>query len=312
MKRLIFSLLIISIVLTHAVVQAQKKEHEGTVTLSGAWAIYPTAVAWAEAFQKIHPKVKIDVSAGGAGKGAADAIAGLVDIGMVSREPDPVEIKKGIVPIYILHDAVFPVISDKNPALEDLLKKGVNLQTWIDIYITGIITTWDEAVGRNINKKIHVYTRSDSCGAAASWAKYTGNKKQEDLRGVGIYGDPGLLEAAKRDPIGIGYSNFSYVFTREGTVVKGAKLVPIDSNENGIADPDEIYESRDEAIKAIRADRYPATRKNYFFVKGKPKGLTKKFIELALSDEGTKIVEEVGTSLSLTKIEREKVLQELK
>jgi len=314
MRKILSGFLVVSLLF---VIGCQKKPQEqskeqlkGTITMSGAWAIYPTAVAWAEAFQKVHPKVKIDVSAGGAGKGAADAIAGLVDIGMVSRDPDPAEIKKGIVPVYILHDAVYPVISDKNPVLQDLLKKGVKRQTWIDIYVSGIITSWDKVVGRKVNKPLHVYTRSDSCGAAASWAAYLG-KKQEDLRGVGVYGDPGLLEAAKRDPIGIGYSNFSYVFTREGTVVKGAKLVPIDSNENGVADPDEIYETREAAIKAIRAGRYPATRKNYFFVKGSPKGLVKEFIEFALSEEGTKIVDEVGTSLSLSNVEREKVLKGL-
>ncbi len=311
MRKIINILLVASLLVFWANIGlAQEKDLKGTVTLSGAWAIYPTAVAWAEGFQKLHPKAKIDVSAGGAGKGAADAIAGMVDIGMVSRDPDPAEIKKGILPVYILHDAVYPVISDKNPALADLLKKGVKRQAWIDVYISGITTTWDGITGSKVNKTLHVYTRSDSCGAAASWAAYLG-KKQEDLRGVGVYGDPGLLEAAKRDPVGIGYSNFSYVFTREGSVVKGAKLVPIDSNENGIADPDEIYESREVAIKAIRAGRYPATRKNYFFVKGKPKGLVKEFIEFALSDEGTKIVVEVGTSLDLSKAEREKALKGL-
>ncbi|MBI5418233.1 substrate-binding domain-containing protein [Candidatus Poribacteria bacterium] len=240
-----------------------------------------------------------------------DAIAGLVDIGMVSRDPDPAEIKKGILPVYILHDAVFPVISDKNPVLSDLLKSGIKRKTWIDIYITGLITTWDEVATHKVNKKLHVYTRSDACGAAASWAVYLG-KKQEDLKGIGIYGDPGLLEAAKRDPIGIGYNNFSYIFTRDGSIVKGAKIVPIDSNENGTADADEVYQTRDEAIKGIRSGRYPATRKNYFFVKGKSNKLVKEFIEFTLSDEGTKIVDEVGTSLSLTKTEREKILNELK
>ena len=311
MIKLISSLVVIGVLLSsYAMGFAEDKELEGAITLSGAWAIYPTAVAWAEAFQKLHPKVKIDVSAGGAGKGAADAIAGLVDIGMVSRDPDPAEIKKGIVPVYILHDAIFPVTSDKNPVLADLLKKGVKRQTFIDIYISGIISSWDEIIGRKVDRKIHVYTRSDSCGAAQSWAVYLG-KKQEDLRGVGIYGDPGLLEAAKRDPVGLGFNNFSYIFTRDGTVVKGARIVPIDSNENGIADPDEIYESREAAIKAIRAKRYPATRKNYFFVKGKPQGLVREFIEFSLSDEGTKIVDEVGTSLSLPAAEREKVLKSL-
>lgn len=312
MRKLIGVLLVVSFLLAaNSAVFAQEKESEGTVTLSGAWAIYPTAVAWAEAFQKLHPRVKIDVSAGGAGKGAADAIAGLVDIGMVSRDPDPSEIKKGVVPVYILHDAVFPVVSNKNPALASLLKKGVKKQTWISIYITGLVTTWDEVIGQNINKNLHVYTRSDSCGAAQSWAAYL-DKKQEDLKGVGIYADPGILEAAKRDPIGLGYSNFSYVFTRQGSVVEGARLVPIDSNENGIADSDEIYETREVAIKAIRAGRYPATRRNYFFVKGKPKGLVKEFIEFVLSEEGTRIVDETGTSLSLVKTEREKVLQNIR
>lgn len=311
MRKLIISLLAIGFLsVVNSIAVAEEKELKGTVTLSGAWAIYPTAVAWGEAFQKKYPKVKIDVSAGGAGKGAADAIAGLVDIGMVSREPDPAEIKKGIVPVYILHDAVFPVISDKNPALADILKKGVKKQAFIDIYISGITTAWDEVAGSSINKKIHVYTRSDSCGAAQSWAGYLG-KKQEDLKGVGIYGDPGLLEVAKRDPLGIGFNNFSYIFTRDGSVVAGAKLAPIDSNENGIADSDEVYETREQAVKAIRAGRYPATRKNYFFVKGKPTGLVKEFIAFTLSEEGTKIVDETQASLSLPKEERERVLKGL-
>ncbi len=311
MKNIIISLLIASFLsISGGRVLAQDKELGGTITLSGAWAIYPTAVAWAEAFQKKYPKVKIDVSAGGAGKGAADAIAGLVDIGMVSRDPDPAEIKKGITPIYILHDAVFPVTSDKNPALAELLKKGVKLNTWVGIYVDGLITTWDQVIGSKVDKKIHVYTRSDSCGAAQSWAAYLG-KKQEDLKGVGIYGDPGLLEAAKRDPIGLGFNNFSYIFTRDGSVVSGARIVPIDSNENGIADSDEIYANREAAIKAIRAGRYPATRKNYFFVKGKPNGLVKEFIEFTLSEEGAKIVDETGASLSLPQAEREKILKNL-
>lgn len=290
---------------------AEQKDLKGTVTLSGAWAIYPTAVAWAQGFQKKHPGVKIDVSAGGAGKGAADAIAGLVDIGMVSRDADPAEIQKGIFPVYVLHDAVYPVVNEKNPALGELLKKGVKKQTWIDIYVGGKIAAWDETAGGKVNKPLHVYTRSDSCGAAATWAKYTGNKKQEDLKGVGIFGDPGLLEAVKKDPLGVGYNNFSYIFTREGMVVKGAKIVPIDSNENGVADSDEIYETRDAAIKAIESGRYPVSRKNYFFVKGKPQGLVKEFIRFALSEEGTKIVNEVAASLPILKSEREKVLKSL-
>lgn len=290
---------------------AQENKLRGTVTLSGAWAIYPTAIAWGEAFQTKYPDVKIDVSAGGAGKGVADVMAGFVDVGMVSRDPDPAELKKGIEAFYILHDAVYPVMSDKSPAGNDLLTKGITLEALMGIYIGGSVKNWNQVNGIKVNRPIHVYTRSDACGAASSWAKYLGDKKQEDLKGIGVYGDPGILETAKRDPIGIAYSNFSYVFTREGKVLQGIKLIPIDSNENGAADADEIYDTREAAIKAIRSGRYPATRKNYFFVKGKPQGLVKEFIKFALSVEGAKIVDEVGTSLPLTDDDRSAVVKSL-
>ena len=68
---------------------------KGEISLSGAWALYPMAIKWAEEFQKIHPEVKIDIGAGGAGKGMADALAKVVDLGMVSRDIYPEEIKKG-------------------------------------------------------------------------------------------------------------------------------------------------------------------------------------------------------------------------
>jgi len=92
-------------------------------------------------------------------------------------------------------------------------------------------------------------------------------------------------------------------------VVAGAVVLPIDSNNNGKADANEILDSREKAVKAIEAGTFPATRKNFFFVKGKPKGLVKEFIVFALSEEGTRIVEDVGASLPVTKRDREKILK---
>src|SRR3990167_4466288 len=215
MKRLFLILLVTGSVMVHRAEVFAAAGPAGSITISGAWAIYPTVVAWAEAFHKKYPGVRVDVSAGGAGKGAADAITGLADIGMVSRDPDPAELQKDIRAVYILKDAVFPVISEKNFYLQEFLKKGIKRQALADMYIAGTATRWGQITGTKADKPIHVYTRSDSSGAAGSWAAYLG-KKQEDLKGIGVYGDPGLLETAKRDPVGIGYNNFSFVFTRDG------------------------------------------------------------------------------------------------
>ena len=64
-------------------------ELSGTVAISGAFALYPMMELWTSEFNKLHPDVRFDLSAGGAGKGLADAVGGAVDIGMVSRDVTP-------------------------------------------------------------------------------------------------------------------------------------------------------------------------------------------------------------------------------
>lgn len=88
-------------------------------------------------------------------------------------------------------------------------------------------------------------------------------------------------------------------------------MVPIDSNENGAADPNEILTNRQEAVEAIKKGIYPATRKNFFFLKKEASPAAKAFIRFALSEEGTKIVDEVGTSLPISKEDREAELKNL-
>lgn len=272
------------------------KELEGTITLSGAWALYPMAVRWGEEFQKIHPKVRVEVSAGGAGKGMADAIGGLVDIGMVSRPIDPSEIEKGAYPIAVGKDAVVPVINEKNPVLNDILSKGIKRKTFVDIYINGTVKTWGEVVGRpEIKQEIHVYTRSDAAGAPEVWANYLG-KKQANLKGTGVYGDPGLLAAVQRDHLGIGYNNYNYAQDMQtGLPVANIRIIPFDVNENGAVDPDEDISTKEKTIASIKKEVFPhpPARVEYFVTKNKPTGLKAEFIKYALTD-GQKFLNEVG------------------
>ncbi|MGZ7046324.1 MAG: substrate-binding domain-containing protein, partial [Candidatus Aminicenantales bacterium] len=76
-------------------------ELRGSLSLSGAWALYPLALKWAEEFQKLYPGARVDVQAGGAGKGIADVLAGSVDIGMVSRDINPAETDKGALAVAV-------------------------------------------------------------------------------------------------------------------------------------------------------------------------------------------------------------------
>jgi len=269
---------------------------QGTITVSGAWALYPMMTRWAEEFQKLYPDVKFDVSAGGAGKGMADALGGAVDIGMVSREITADEEAKGAYWVAVTKDAVLPIVNAKNPVLQDLTARGFSKDTFIGIYITGEITTWGQVVGKpEITDEIHVYTRSDAAGAPETWAKYL-DKKQEDLLGVGVFGDPGLLEAVIKDPLGIGFNNLGYAYDNtSGKPVAGAFVLPIDNNANGQADPEELLETKTEAMEMVAQGKYPSppARAENLVTNGKPTGLVQAFIEWVLT-EGQAFVGEAG------------------
>jgi phosphate transport system substrate-binding protein len=190
-----------------------------------------------------------------------------------------------------------------------LHRQGVTQETLIGIYITGEVTTWGQVVGRpEVTDPIHVFTRSDAAGAPATWAAYLGDKKQEDLLGLGVYGDPGVLDAVIKDPLGIGFNNLNYAFDAEtGQPVAGARVAPLDVNNNNQTDPEEIYDTRAQAVSAVVSGRYPSppARELNLVTRGKPDGLAKEFITWILTD-GQQYVEEVGyVSLATQQLDTE-------
>ena len=286
-------------------------ELEGTIKVSGAWALYPMMVKWAEEFQILHPKVRIDVSAGGAGKGMADSLARAVDLGMVSREIRTEEIDQGAYFVPVVKDAVFPTINAGNPDWEAISQKGIQRQTFVDLFIEGKPLTWGEIAGSDLGDQVNVYTRSDACGAAETWAKYLGGE-QEDLKDIAVYGDPGLAEAVRTDPLGIGYNNLNYAYdVATGLPVEGLQVVPIDVNENGRVDPEEDLTTKEAAIQAVVAGVYPAppARDLYLVTQTEFTGLAAEFVRWILTD-GQQYLAEVGY-ISLTEQQIDGALEKL-
>jgi phosphate transport system substrate-binding protein len=270
----------------------------GKITISGAFALYPMTVRWAEEFQKLHRRVKINISAGGAGKGMADALSKMVDLAMYSKEVSPEEQAKGAWWIPVAKDAVLPTINQGNPVLKELKSKGVTRSIFNDIFITGKVKTWGQVAGTSCREEVQVFTRSDACGAADMWAKYLSGKKQEDIVGLGVNGDPGVADAVKRTIGGIGFNNLNFTYdlnTRKPFT--GVVVVPIDINNNGKIDPDEnFYSTLDEIMKAINDGKYPSppARDLYLVSKGKPSDkLVIAFLNWILTD-GQKYVPEAG------------------
>jgi phosphate transport system substrate-binding protein len=273
MKR-ILSVALALVLLVGYSVKAEKQVLKGQITLSGAFALYPLAVKWAEEFKKLNPEVKIDVSAGGAGKGITDALSKVVDLGMVSREIHPEEVKKGAWFVAVAKDAVVFTVNAKNPKIKELLAKGITQEAATKTYISGEYKTWGDVIGVKSEIPIHLYNRSDACGAGETLGKYLGGKKQENLLGTAVFGDPGVASAIQKDPLALGYNNISYAYDLKTKKTNpGIIVLPIDVNGNGKIDGDEnFYATSDKLIKAIAEGKYPSppARDLYLVSNGKP------------------------------------------
>ena len=284
-------------------------ELKGTISISGAFALYPMTVKWAEEFQKLHPKVRIDVSAGGAGKGMTDALSRMIDLGMFSRGVSPEEIAKGAWFIAVAKDAVVPTINSSNPNLAAVKARGMTHDEFVSLFLTQTTRTWNQVIKSAGANKINIYIRSDACGAAEMWGKYLG-KNQESLNGIGVFGDPGIADAVKNDKFGVGFNNIIYAFdiaTRK--VYPGMEVIPLDINGNGKIDKEEdFYNSLDDIMNAIRKGDYPSppARDLYFVSKGKPQNQAAvEFLKWILGD-GQKYVNDAGyVELSHVKLQNE-------
>lgn len=284
MKGIFSYSLIIIMLLTNC---ASEKMKEKTISISGAFALYPLVVQWSEEYKKEHPGVRFNISGGGAGKGMADALSETVDLGMVSREIVQEEIEKGAWWVGLAIDAVVPTVSAENPYIDILKERGMTRDEFRAVFIDGAVTNWNDILKTIPELGLVVYTRSDACGAAGTWAKYLGGK-QEELKGIGIYGDPGLAEAVIKDKAGIAFNNIVFAYDiKTGKKRAGIEVIPVDINENGTIDTGEnFYETVDSLLKAIGNGTYPSppARELYVVSKGRPKKqAVRKFLQWTLT-----------------------------
>jgi len=325
----ILAVLVVVVLLISVTYILQPKAVE--IHLSGSTTVYPLATKWAEAYMQKKPNYKIDVSGGGSGKGISDVAQNLVDIGMSSRHLKSEEFKKypSLIPVPIAHDAVMIIVNSKNPVLSTLLEKGISRDALIKIYVEGSLKSWEYVASIDLDDdgyidyngthalnpetglleympsnyklsasyEIHPITRSDASGTAETFAEFLG-VNQEDLKGIGASGNPGVLQAVASDPLAIGYVGLAFAFK------EGVCAMPIDANNNGIIEEHERVDS--EAYVASHIADYPISRILFFVVNGKPTKEVADFIHWCLT-EGQTYVSDVGY-VSLTPSEVEDAL----
>ena len=109
----------------------------GSVTISGSSSVSPLMQKLIEGYNAVNPNVDIELQTSDSTTGMTDAINGMSDIGMASRELKQEELDAGLVNTVIATDGIAIIVNNESP-IEDLTTEQVR-----DIYL-GNVTDWSE------------------------------------------------------------------------------------------------------------------------------------------------------------------------
>ncbi len=248
---------------------------QSKITVKGSDTMVILAQKWAELYMKQNPATSVQVTGGGSGVGITALINGTTDIANSSRPMKQTEIEKlkaryntlG-VQIPCAKDGITIFLNEANKVQELTLKQ------LSDIF-QGKIKNWKELGG--VDAEIRMYGRENSSGTYTYFhdevvkADYAASVQS-------LPGTAAVVNAVKKDVNGIGYGGAAYAVG-----VKHAK-VKKDANSPAILPTTETIGKGD----------YPITRFLYMYMRNRPTGETKKYIDWILGPEGQMVVTEVG------------------
>lgn len=262
-------ILVVALIISGAFMQQTK------ITIKGSDTMVILSQRWAEIYMKSNPNASIQVTGGGSGVGIAALINGTTDMATSSRPIKSTEVQKlkdryntlG-VEIPCAKDGITVFLHESNSV------KELTIKQLSDIY-QGKITNWKEVGGADA--AIKLYGRENSSGTYAFF-------KEEVVKGdyaascQTLPGTAAVVNAVKKDKYGIGYGGAAYA---EGVKHSAVKK---DASSKAIHPTPET----------IAKNEYPITRYLYIYMRNKPTGEVKKFVDWILSPDGQKIITDVG------------------
>ncbi len=251
--------------------------NRGYLEIKGSDTMVNLGQTWAEEYMDRNPGVIIAVTGGGSGTGIAGMINDNLDIAQSSRAMADHEIAMAqengveVFEFIVAQDGLAVAVNEANP---------MDSMTFAELkaVFTGEITDWAE-LGWAEGGTINVYSRQSNSGTYVFFN--TNVMDGEDWADDAMFlpGSSAINEAISQNLSGIGYFGVGYV---EGTK---ALSVALDADSPAYTPLEKSY---------VDSGLYPIARPLYFYVNGKPAGLTLDYLEWILGEEGQEIIGEIG------------------
>ena len=240
------------------------------VTISGSTSVGPLAEKLAMKYEEQND-VKIEVNQIGSSAGITNAISGVSQIGMSSRDLKQEEKDSDLQELIIAYDGIVVVTHPSNP-VKDLTMEQVKQ------IFTGEITNWKEVGGKDM--EIVVVSREDGSGSRDAFQEIVGYESGQLIKNAIVAsGNGNIKTTVAMNKHAIGFISFEYVDESVSTM-----------DINGVQ----------AKAENVLAGQYELSRPFLFVHKEDVPESAKQFMEFILTPEGQKIVESAG-AIPLTK-----------
>ena len=248
----------------------------------GSDTIVNLALAWAEAYQKENPGVRISVMGGGSGTGIAAMINGTLDIANASRQISSEELTqakaKGLDPVefVIARDAIAVIVNPSNPVHQLTIAQ-------ISAIYKGQINNWKELGGED--RPIVRVSRESNSGTHVYFLETVirmGSKTDKSIFSpttLLLPSSEGIIAEVSSNPNAIGYDGLGYV-------TPGVKVIAVAPAAN------EPY--IEPSVETVNNGTYPVARDLYMYTGHQPAGAVKTYLDWIKTPEAQKIVSDLG------------------
>jgi phosphate transport system substrate-binding protein len=261
---------------------SSNSESAKAIDNTGSDTMVNLALAWAEAYQKIKPDVRISVTGGGSGTGIAALLNGTTSIANASRAIKPEEVdtakKNGVNPVefVVARDAIAVIVNPNNPVNQ------LTLQQISDIY-SGKINNWSVVGGedrpivrlsRETNSGTHVYFLETVLRLGD-----TKNKTLFSMDTLLLPSSEGITAEVSDNPNAIGYDGLGYM-------IPGVKMLAVAKEaKSGYILP---------SAETVNDGTYPISRDLYMYTNGQPANELKAYLDWIISPAAQQIVTDLG------------------
>ncbi len=172
------------------------------VTISGSTSVGPLAEKLAMKYQEQND-VKIEVNQIGSSAGITNAISGVSQIGMSSRDLKQEEKDSNLQELIIAYDGIVVVAHPSNP-VKDLTMEQVKQ------IFTGEITNWKEVGGKDM--EIVVVSREDGSGSRDAFQEIVGYESGQLIKNAIVAsGNGNIKTTVAMNKHAIGFISFEYI-----------------------------------------------------------------------------------------------------